>query len=194
MQIESNIECLFTVVQVFYSRNAVCILTILSVDTRSCGSSRGGTIHLSGTFNSTLPMYSRRSVHRMRGTTAISQSMDTAGSTSPSLGGRFCHMVCACVGRLICWIDGACVCACRRRLLVELSLPFPRATLSSRWTCERGQRTWPSRGDSVCVSTLHLSFSSVSPYLSPCHAVQRNATRKMIPISLPLSMNRRLER
>ena len=39
MQIESNIECLFTVVQVFKSRNAVCILTILSVDTRSCGSS-----------------------------------------------------------------------------------------------------------------------------------------------------------
>ena len=86
MQIESNIECLFTVVQVFYSRNAVCILTILSVDTRSCGSSGGGTIHLSGTFNATLPMYSRRSVHRMRGTTAISLSMDV----------RVCVRVCAC--------------------------------------------------------------------------------------------------
>jgi len=44
-------------------------------------------------------------------------------------------MVCGCVGRLICWIDGACVCVCvcvraeEGLLRVELSLPFPRATL-----------------------------------------------------------------
>ena len=91
-----------------------CVYTILSVDTRSCGSSRGGTIHLSGTFNATLPLYSRRSVHRMRGTTAISLSMDAQQDPRHHHSEEDSVIWCVpvCVGRLICWIDGACVCVC----------------------------------------------------------------------------------
>ncbi len=144
-------------------------------------------------------MYSRRSVHRMRGTTAISQSMDTAGSTSPSLGGRFCHMVCACLCGSFDLLDRWCVCVCVC-VRAEEGCWLNSLCPSHARLFHRGGRASVAREHGrqeviLCVCLLCIRRSAVSPpAFSTCQAVQRNATRKMIPISLPLSMNRRLER
>ena len=111
-------------------------------------------------------------------------------------------MVCGCVGRLICWIDGACVCVCvcvcaeeggwLNSLCPSHALLFHRG---GRASVAREHGRQEVIGDSLSVCLLCICRSAVSPRaLSTCHAVQRNATRKMTPISLPLSMNLRLER
>ena len=144
-------------------------------------------------------MYSRRSVHRMRGTTAISQSMDTAGSTSPSLGWRFCHMVCGCVGVWVVWFAGsmvrACVCVCAEEGGWLNSLCPSHARLFDRGGRASVAREHGRQEVILCVCLLCIRRSAVSPRaFSTCQAVQRNAKRKMTSISLPLSMNLRLER
>ena len=117
-------------------------------------------------------------------------------------------MVCACVirvewltgaGRLICWIDGACVrvcaCVCAEEGCWLNSLCPSHALLFDRGGCASVAREHGRQEVILFVCLLCIRRSAVSPRaFSTCQAVQRNAKRKMTPISLPLSMNLRLER